>query len=65
MRPATPCARFTAVTSGKDGVGKSVLAANLSAALAARGCRVLVLEAFPGSMAAQAVGATAARLHRV
>jgi flagellar biosynthesis protein FlhG len=34
-----------AVTSGKGGVGKTVVAANLAAALAARGERVLVLDA--------------------
>jgi flagellar biosynthesis protein FlhG len=38
-------ARITAITSGKGGVGKTVLAANLAAALAARGERVLVLDA--------------------
>ncbi len=38
-------ARIMAVTSGKGGVGKTFLAANLAAALAARGERVLVLDA--------------------
>ena len=38
-------ARTTAVTSGKGGVGKTFLAANLAAALARRGRRVLVLDA--------------------
>lgn len=38
-------ARICAVTSGKGGVGKTFLAANLAAALAARGERVLVLDA--------------------
>jgi flagellar biosynthesis protein FlhG len=38
-------ARIIAVTSGKGGVGKTFLAANLAAALAARGERVLVLDA--------------------
>ncbi len=38
-------ARIMAVTSGKGGVGKTFLAANLAAALAARGQRVLVLDA--------------------
>jgi len=38
-------ARITAVTSGKGGVGKTFLAANLAAALARRGERVLVLDA--------------------
>ncbi len=40
-----PRARITAVTSGKGGVGKTFVAANLAAALAARGERVLVLDA--------------------
>ncbi|MEP7281510.1 MAG: MinD/ParA family protein [Rubrivivax sp.] len=38
-------ARVTAVTSGKGGVGKSVLTANLAAALARQGRRVLVVDA--------------------
>lgn len=38
-------ARIVAVTSGKGGVGKTFLSANLAAALAARGLRVLVLDA--------------------
>jgi flagellar biosynthesis protein FlhG len=38
-------ARILAVTSGKGGVGKTFLAANLAAALAGRGERVLVLDA--------------------
>ena len=38
-------ARITAITSGKGGVGKTFLSANLAAALAARGERVLVLDA--------------------
>ncbi len=37
--------QILAVTSGKGGVGKTFLAANLAAALAARGERVLVLDA--------------------
>lgn len=41
----TARARITAVTSGKGGVGKTFLSANLAAALAARGERVLVLDA--------------------
>ena len=38
-------ARIMAVTSGKGGVGKTFLSANLAAALAKRGRRVLVLDA--------------------
>ncbi len=38
-------ARITAVTSGKGGVGKTFVAANLAAALARQGQRVLVLDA--------------------
>ena len=38
-------ATITAVTSGKGGVGKTFMAANLAAALAKRGERVLVLDA--------------------
>ena len=47
-RGATPAprrARVMAVTSGKGGVGKTFLAANLAMALAGRGERVLVLDA--------------------
>ena len=40
-----PRGRIIAVTSGKGGVGKTFLAANLAAALTARGERVLVLDA--------------------
>jgi flagellar biosynthesis protein FlhG len=40
-----PRGRITAITSGKGGVGKTFLSANLAAALAARGERVLVLDA--------------------
>ena len=43
--PAEARARITAVTSGKGGVGKTFVSANLAAALAARGQRVLVLDA--------------------
>jgi flagellar biosynthesis protein FlhG len=43
VRP--PGARVVAVTSGKGGVGKTFAAANLAAALARRGQRVLVLDA--------------------
>jgi flagellar biosynthesis protein FlhG len=42
--PATPRARI-AVTSGKGGVGKTFFSANLAAALARRGERVLVMDA--------------------
>ena len=49
MSPHTPAgarlARITAVTSGKGGVGKTFVTANLAAALARRGDRVLVLDA--------------------
>jgi flagellar biosynthesis protein FlhG len=38
-------ARITAITSGKGGVGKTFVTANLAAALARRGERVLVLDA--------------------
>lgn len=38
-------ARIVAVTSGKGGVGKTFVTANLAAALARRGLRVLVLDA--------------------
>lgn len=47
-RPAASAkggARTLAVTSGKGGVGKTFVTANLAAALAARGQRVLVLDA--------------------
>jgi flagellar biosynthesis protein FlhG len=46
-RPAPPVRerRILAVTSGKGGVGKTFVAANLAAALARRGERVLVLDA--------------------
>ena len=40
-----PRGRITAITSGKGGVGKTFLSANLAAALAARGEHVLVLDA--------------------
>jgi len=40
-----PRARITAISSGKGGVGKTFLSANLAAALARRGERVLVLDA--------------------
>jgi flagellar biosynthesis protein FlhG len=40
-----PGAKVLAITSGKGGVGKTFLSANLAAALARRGQRVLVLDA--------------------
>jgi flagellar biosynthesis protein FlhG len=40
-----PRARITAITSGKGGVGKTFVSANLAAALAVQGERVLVLDA--------------------
>ncbi len=44
--PGSPSrGRITAVTSGKGGVGKTFMAANLAAALTRRGERVLVLDA--------------------
>ena len=45
--PATqpPGARIIAITSGKGGVGKTFVSANLAAALTRRGLRVLVLDA--------------------
>jgi len=43
--PAARRARILAVTSGKGGVGKTFLSANLAAALARLGQRVLVLDA--------------------
>ena len=43
--PQSRRARITAVTSGKGGVGKTFVSANLAAALARRGERVLVLDA--------------------
>lgn len=43
--PAFPSARIIAVTSGKGGVGKTFVSANLAAALTRRGHRVLVLDA--------------------
>jgi len=44
-RPSGPSAKVLAVTSGKGGVGKTFVSANLACALAKRGHRVLVLDA--------------------
>ena len=41
--PLKPLAKVMAVTSGKGGVGKTFVSANLAAAMAKRGLRVLVL----------------------
>jgi flagellar biosynthesis protein FlhG len=43
--PLTPLGKVVAVTSGKGGVGKTFVSANLAAALAKLGLRVLVLDA--------------------
>ena len=43
--PLPPHGRVMAVTSGKGGVGKTFVSANLAAALAKRGQKVLVLDA--------------------
>jgi flagellar biosynthesis protein FlhG len=43
--PLAPHGKVMAVTSGKGGVGKTFVSANLAAALAKRGQRVLVLDA--------------------
>ena len=45
LASAAPGARIIAVTSGKGGVGKTFVSANLAAALTRRGQRVLVLDA--------------------
>ena len=45
LASATSGARIIAVTSGKGGVGKTFVSANLAAALTRRGQRVLVLDA--------------------
>lgn len=46
-RPTDPArrARVLAITSGKGGVGKTLVSANLAAALSRRGLRVLVIDA--------------------
>lgn len=43
--PMKPIGKVVAITSGKGGVGKTFVSANLAAALAKRGQRVLVLDA--------------------
>ena len=43
--PLKPLGKVVAVTSGKGGVGKTFVSANLAAALSRRGLRVLVLDA--------------------
>ncbi len=43
--PMQPIGKVVAITSGKGGVGKTFVSANLAAALAKRGQRVLVLDA--------------------
>jgi flagellar biosynthesis protein FlhG len=43
--PLKPLGKVMAITSGKGGVGKTFVSANLAAALARRGHRVLVLDA--------------------
>ncbi len=43
--PLTPLGKVVAITSGKGGVGKTFVSANLAAALAKLGLRVLVLDA--------------------
>ena len=43
--PLKPLGKVIAVTSGKGGVGKTFISANLAAALAKRGHKVLVLDA--------------------
>ena len=43
--PLKPLGKVVAVTSGKGGVGKTFVSANMAAALAKRGLRVLVLDA--------------------
>jgi flagellar biosynthesis protein FlhG len=43
--PVHPIGKVMAVTSGKGGVGKTFVSANLAAALAKRGLKVLVLDA--------------------
>lgn len=48
-QPRTHLARVVAVASGKGGVGKTNIAVNLAAAMAARGLRVVLLDADLGT----------------
>lgn len=45
ISPIRPMARVVAVTSGKGGVGKTFVSANMAAAMARQGLRVLVMDA--------------------
>ncbi|MBD5633870.1 MAG: septum site-determining protein MinD [Candidatus Eremiobacteraeota bacterium] len=47
-QPAPPLGRAIVVTSGKGGVGKTTTTANVGAALAARGARVVLVDADVG-----------------
>jgi ATP-binding protein involved in chromosome partitioning len=59
----SPIKRLVAVMSGKGGVGKSALTANLAAALAMQGCTVGVLDAdLNGATAAAMLGARGQKL---
>jgi len=59
---ARPIARIIAVTSGKGGVGKTFVSANLAAALTRAGQRVLVLDADLGLANLDVVLSLSARL---
>ncbi|GAB4354621.1 MAG: hypothetical protein Kow006_20490 [Gammaproteobacteria bacterium] len=48
LSPERSAARLIAVASGKGGVGKTTLVANLAIAVAARGYRVCIVDADPG-----------------